>query len=125
MAVVMMDGFDVYNGIGANTGMNSGRWTLDSGQFPNSMVAGRFGGQAVNFIHGSFVSVISRPFPAATANLTFGFALRCSSFPGGTPTQKGHFLRQIWRNVPMRNIRSILVAQSASIECLLILPVHC
>jgi hypothetical protein len=86
-----MDGFDVYNGIGANTGMNSGRWTLDSGQFPNSMVAGRFGGQAVNFIHGSFVSVISRPFPAATANLTFGFALRCSSFPGGTPTQKGHF----------------------------------
>lgn len=91
MSVILMDGFDVYNGVGTNTGMNSGKWILDSGQFPNSMQAGRFGGQCTRFIHGSFVSVISRPFPAATGNVSFGFALRAGSFPGGTPTQKGHF----------------------------------
>lgn len=47
MAITLIDGFDLYNGTGANTGL-AAKWTLtNSGSTPVSLISGRFGGQAV------------------------------------------------------------------------------
>lgn len=50
MTLVAIDGFDMYNGVGANTGL-SAKWIQGVGSRglqSTNMVTGRFGGQAVN-----------------------------------------------------------------------------
>lgn len=45
MTILLMDGFDLYNGIGTNTGLQSG-WDAANWFYNPSLVPGRFGGQA-------------------------------------------------------------------------------
>lgn len=45
MSVIFMDGFDMYNGANAGTGIPA-KWTIPAGNV--GTVAGRFGGQALS-----------------------------------------------------------------------------
>jgi hypothetical protein len=87
MALLFIDGFDMYNGLGANIGLAS-KWNPLSGN-PISLVTGRFGGQAVRFANVNTGTGCDRPITAGTT-FSFGCAIRLQAFPGGTPTQKGH-----------------------------------
>lgn len=73
MAVVMVDGFDLYNGTGTNTGIQA-KWASPGSA---SLVSGRFTGQALRVVNST---TIQRSF-TATANLTAGFAIRFNSIP--------------------------------------------
>ena len=79
MALVAIDGFDLYNGTGANTGMQA-RWLAYAG--PNyTLVAGRFGGQAFAASSTNSQGSLRLNFPAAYASLTVGHALRLTVMP--------------------------------------------
>jgi hypothetical protein len=82
--VLMTEGFDMYNGTGANIGMNA-LWSFNAFNSPSFMTAGRFGGQAwdtSNTIPGG-----GTPFQAwrifdstsATTSLAFGVAIYCGN----------------------------------------------
>jgi hypothetical protein len=91
MAVVTIDGFDMYNGTGTNTGIQS-KWIIAGGGAPaGGMIAGRFGGQAVRF-NGSAANTLDKILPASTANVTVGVALRISNIPAGNPSQRGYII---------------------------------
>jgi hypothetical protein len=85
--VILIDGFDLYNGTGTNTGLG-GRWLTNIGGM-NTTVAGRFGGQAIR-CNTSLGQGIQRLLPAAGTTFAFGIAFRMSFLPSGSPTQKGH-----------------------------------
>jgi hypothetical protein len=76
MALMLIDGFDLYPAISGNAGMNS-VWTFNS---TSSIVLdpGRFGGQAIRSSQDRF---ITSPVFALTANIAVGFAFKASSFP--------------------------------------------
>lgn len=78
MALLLMDGFDTYNGVGVNTGLAS-KW----GGVPAncSMAGGRYGGQSVNIGSGgaSTARNITRMFPA-TPTVGVGIAIKPVSF---------------------------------------------
>lgn len=93
MALLFIDGFDMYNGIGANTGIQA-KWAATGGA-PQTMVTGRFGGQAVRYAHPAVATGIDRAIPAGTS-FAFGCAIRIQTVPAGSPTQKGHFA--FWKN---------------------------
>lgn len=80
MAVTLIEGFDLYNGVGDNIGFKT-KW-LPSSEAGHSLVAGRFGGQALR------VQAISgndrrfhRSLGTSTATVALGFAFRYSVFP--------------------------------------------
>lgn len=80
MAVQFIDGFDLYNGVGANTGLQS-KWVVsgNSNNNSNAVVAGRFGGQALQMqVNTSAVVNYARSFGAASSG-SVGFAMRLSS----------------------------------------------
>lgn len=87
MAVVLIEGFDMYNGLGANTGLIS-KWTAPSGS-GNSMTAGRFGGQAWR-LQPAIGQGIERSLPAAGTTFAVGAAIRLTSLFPGTPSAKSH-----------------------------------
>lgn len=79
MTTIAYDGFDMYNGLQTLIGVRS-KWTLTGGG-NSSMVAGRFGGQAVritNRTNGTFASAIYLPLNPASCTSSFacGFAFR-------------------------------------------------
>lgn len=82
MAVILVDGFDLYNGTGANTGLQA-KWSLISGgtDTGSAMGTGRFSGQDLE-ITGALNSdrLFGRSF-TATASLAVGFAFRMSALP--------------------------------------------
>ena len=78
MAVVLMEGFDLYNGEGTNVGLQS-KWTkAGAGVF--SMVTGRFGGQGVTAAGNQGVRA-SRTLGAGYATFSFGIAVRINTMP--------------------------------------------
>lgn len=80
MSVIFCDSFDMYNGTGANTGLNS-KWVF-SGGATYSMQPGRFGGQAA-MISGQtgFGASIRRftPDGAGYSTCCYKFAFKCSA----------------------------------------------
>ncbi len=84
MAVVMTEGFDMYNGVGLNTGLEAA-WlrTIHLGSNTASMVTGRYGGQAVRFTGiGLGGNWWTRTITAGLQTaVSIGFAFRISS-PG-------------------------------------------
>lgn len=87
MTLLLMEGFDVYNGLGANTGLIS-RWAAPGGS-GQSMTAGRFGGQAWR-LQPAIGQAIMRQLPAAGTTFAVGAAIRCTSLFPGTPSAKAH-----------------------------------
>lgn len=77
MAVILVEGFDTYNGIGANTGMAS-KWTVNGSP---SLTTGRFSGQCAQS-NNSNTSTWSRSLGASYSSFSVGFALRYTAFPG-------------------------------------------
>jgi hypothetical protein len=85
--VLMTEGFDMYNGNAANTGVRALWTTNDPGGAGLGMSGGRFGGQALN-IFGSVAGGNNWAYrnfdPAgATTSLSFGVALSTSSLTAG------------------------------------------
>lgn len=74
MAIQLIDGFDVYNGVQTNIGLQA-NWNCTSPEFM-SMQTGRFGGQAVQVSEGgSTTSPFMYKAFAGVTSCTFGFAL--------------------------------------------------
>ena len=71
--ILLMDGFDLYNGIGANTGLQAG-WVLSANFYNPGLTTGRFGGQAFYFNNES--ACIYRTFSAASATATASCAFK-------------------------------------------------
>lgn len=81
MAVVLVDSFDIYNGVGSNTGAGS-KWSLNFGPSGFAMVSGRFGGQALQ-TNGT-QRFASRSF-AASSTISAGFAYSVAGFTTSNP----------------------------------------
>lgn len=78
MTILAIDGFDLYNGVGANTGLQTKWATAASANM--AMIAGRFGGQA--FQSGPVASGnATRSLGSSNAQGSFGFALRFPVLP--------------------------------------------
>ena len=91
MAVVLLDGFDLYNGTSANTGLQAKYTVSTAASASISLVTGRFGGQAVRMTYsgGSSTSLnCSRSLPSTYTNFTDAFAMR---FNGAPPGQNNFF----------------------------------
>jgi hypothetical protein len=92
MAVVLVEGFDVYNGIsssGTNIGLNSS-WSLISNGTGHSLLNGRFGGQSYSVVT-TFSPGIQKFF-TATSSFTVGFALYVPSLPNTLNTDGDCFI---------------------------------
>lgn len=88
MAIILTDGFDMYNGIVANTGAQA-RWILGA-PASCSMITGRFGGQALQLTCNSSVSQFSQlPFPGSYGSFSFGCAFRQTTAVAGTVNPYG------------------------------------
>lgn len=85
MAVVLVEGFDAYNGISGNNGsVNAGGWIY--GGNSGSLVAGRFGGQAFSKGQGSLPGYnLYKVFGSVTQGCV-GFALKVSGYATDTST---------------------------------------
>jgi hypothetical protein len=81
MSVVLVDGFDTYNGTGANTGLQA-RWLGSTGC---SMVTGRFGGQALQVAAANGAGSV-RAFPASYSSFTWAGAIRFTVMPSSEGT---------------------------------------
>jgi hypothetical protein len=88
MNVLMIDGFDLYNGTGVNTGLQ-GKWVAGS-VGGASLVAGRFGGQGFRIVAAAG-GTYTKPLTAASGSICFGLAFKMGSIPAGSPTTLGFF----------------------------------
>lgn len=79
MTVILVDGFDPYNGTGANTGIQA-RWTVSS-TTNISMVAGRFTGQAVQIVGATAAPNCKVTLPSTYASFAMGMAIKSTSIP--------------------------------------------
>lgn len=78
MSIILIDGFDLYNGTGANTGA-AAKWTF-VGSGSSSMQTGRFGGQALrNSSTGGASRQSSRGLPSTYSSFSCGFAVNFST----------------------------------------------
>lgn len=86
MALIMMDGFDVYNGYGSNVGVSS-YWTVNTtaGQ---SLIGGRFGGQAIFNNSGNQARYMQRSLDAPVSAFCAGIAMYSNE--GSTVVDTGH-----------------------------------
>jgi hypothetical protein len=78
MAITLIDGFDLYNGTGTVTGLQA-KWVQSiGGGGTQSLITGRFGGQAVrsNTGSGGSPTIFNRTLPSAVSSGTIGFACR-------------------------------------------------
>lgn len=89
MAVILVDGFDLYNGTGANTGVQA-KWSAGIGSSSYSLVAGRFGGQALRIAGNASGSATRRSF-TANASVGIGMGFRGATMPSANPGGN-HFL---------------------------------
>ena len=80
MQILVVEGFDEYNGIGLNTGIQA-TWPLNS-TGGVAMAAGRFGGQAASFGSGS-PRFGTRTMPSASASVSAGFAFKVTTIGSG------------------------------------------
>jgi hypothetical protein len=80
MAAILVDGFDLYNGIVTNTGVQA-KWTLSATTTSIAMVSGRFTGQAISIPAFNAVRTAARSF-TANASVSVGFAHNASVLPG-------------------------------------------
>ena len=89
MAITLIDGFDLYNGTGVNTGLQS-KWFLAGATNFISMTTGRFGGQCVSYTGAaSNAGNMSRTFTASSA-VCYGVAFRSVNAPAAnTPVLLG------------------------------------
>ncbi len=78
MAIVMTEGFDMYNGTGANTGLQA-KWTIGAGS--PSLVTGRFGGQALRTTQQASGLHVVRALPSTYNAFAHGTAFRAVSLP--------------------------------------------
>lgn len=89
MTILAMDGFDMYNGIGANTGLGA-KWPLGGGS-QRAMILGRFGGQAVQVAPSGFTEGwFQQVFGTSSATMGMGAAMRITAFQ--TTTASFHIL---------------------------------
>lgn len=80
MAIQITDGFDMYNGSVANTGLQA-KWFAAS-DTTVTLAAGRFGGQCFQVTAATNTRRMwGRSFPAAVTAMAFGFALRTNTLP--------------------------------------------
>ena len=85
MAVILVEGFDAYNGTGSSTATSVGlqsRW-LVNGDAPGSMVAGRFGGQALRYTFSGNTQGAFIPVSPSSAG-SVGVAVRPVEYPRDT-----------------------------------------
>lgn len=86
MTIIGGDGFDMYNGTATDIGLQS-KWTLLQ-NVSTSMIAGRFGGQAVRLTDGTgggVMSRISHNLGTGYSSMSIGFAFRRSTNCSGDP----------------------------------------
>jgi hypothetical protein len=76
MAILDTDGFDMYNGTAVEIGL-AAKW-INAGA---SMVAGRFGGQAVRVNNGGSIYV-TRILPTGSSTMTIGIAVNYNALSG-------------------------------------------
>lgn len=80
MAAVQRDGFDLYNGVGNSTGLQT-RWAV-SGASTMAMVAGRYGGQGLQVTGGTaFDGQASLSWPSALSSFSFAFNMKQTAWP--------------------------------------------
>ncbi len=78
MTIVAIDGFDLYNGVLTNTGLQS-KWAIVGGSAP-TLVAGRFGGQSVQLnASTSNNSNVTRSLPGSYSSVSIGAAFRSAT----------------------------------------------
>lgn len=75
MGIVLIDGFDLYNGLDAANGGLGCKWTGSSGWM--AMVAGRFGGQALGYVANNVTASATRALDVPLGSFGFGFAWKC------------------------------------------------
>lgn len=75
MTVVMIEGFDIYNGTGVNTGL-AAKWTT-SGAI--AMQTGRLGGQCFGATSATSGGFITRALPASYGSVAVGYAYRTTT----------------------------------------------
>lgn len=83
MALRMIEGFDLYNGTGLNTGLQA-KWNTNV-VAAWALPAGRFGGQCWHFTASTGWN--RRPLTSARSQGTFGFACRMVAYPSTTITR--------------------------------------
>jgi hypothetical protein len=81
MTILLMEGFDLYNGADATIGI-AANWLLDNYYATLSTPAGRFGGKCFCTVWGGSVqySLAYRTLAAQTSAFSFGLAIRISDF---------------------------------------------
>ena len=80
MSVILVEGFDMYNGTGTNTGLQAMWLPITGSSGSGSMTTGRFGGQALRVNGGSTTSQWSaRRNITSGSSAAAGFAFRASS----------------------------------------------
>lgn len=86
MTVIGSEGFDMYNGSSAETGFQS-RWQLVA-NFGTSLIAGRFGGQALRLVDGTGGAAFTRidiDLVSTYTTFCFGFAYRRGGLTASQP----------------------------------------
>jgi hypothetical protein len=85
MSIVFTDGFDMYNGVGANVGIQARwQWLQFGGGSSGSLITGRFGGQGVS-ISGDSGSSFRAVLPGTYTSFGHGFAYRDQEFLNNRP----------------------------------------
>lgn len=90
MTLVMTEGFDMYNGTGANTGLQA-KWV---GITSCSMQTGRFGGQCLQCVAANGAGSV-RGFPAAYSSFSWGMAVRFTAMPSTSGTTAQWYFENI------------------------------
>jgi hypothetical protein len=88
VAFIFLDGFDLYNGTGANTGLQS-KWSNiynSAGNF--SLQTGRFSGQCAQV--SGFQYGLGRPLGTTLTQCRISFALRCTTMPTAAAAPNHH-----------------------------------
>jgi hypothetical protein len=83
MAVVDIDGFDMYNGLGAETGLGSRHFVTSPSAMPVSLIAGRFGGQAIRISNGTGIAaqgMVTKTLAGGSAYNAFTHGFACRRF---------------------------------------------
>lgn len=79
MSILILDSFDLYNGVGSNTGLQS-KYNSEAGNC--SLVSGRFGGQAVQAVSSNAGGrSLIRALPSTYSSIGVGVALRYATMP--------------------------------------------
>jgi len=86
MSILLIEGFDLYNGTQTNIGLQS-KWTMSSTDTRTSIQGGRFGGQCVQFngVNSSAGRFISKVLASSYSSLSINFAVQMTAFPAAQP----------------------------------------